>query len=113
MIASATSPVGAKGLMQIMPSTGKEMGLTPQQLMDPNKAIYASTAYIRWLEKNYFSTIQDPKEKQQIGRSRLIRYQGRYIRHAVDLGQLTNIEGRVNSNRSRPETIWKSYHVDA
>jgi soluble lytic murein transglycosylase-like protein len=62
---NSISPVGALGLMQIMPSTGKELGLTPQQLMDPVKAIYASTAYVKWLT-HYFPSIKDATDLQEM-----------------------------------------------
>ena len=63
MTASAKSNVGALGLLQIMPSTGRQMGLTPQQLMDPSKAIPASTAYVKWLT-HYFPNLS-PTETQK------------------------------------------------
>jgi soluble lytic murein transglycosylase-like protein len=44
---------GAIGLMQVMPSTGKELGFTPEQLHDPENNIAAGTQYLADLLKIY------------------------------------------------------------
>ena len=56
----AVSPVGALGLMQILPSTGEELaaqlGITwrgPQTLFDPIKNVRLGVAYLRQLSKRY------------------------------------------------------------
>lgn len=42
----AVSRAGARGLMQLMPSTAREMGTSPARLHDPEKNIEAGTAYL-------------------------------------------------------------------
>ncbi|HAH05052.1 MAG TPA: hypothetical protein DCM05_00780 [Elusimicrobia bacterium] len=45
----ARSPRGARGLMQLMPSTARMMGLGASRLDEPEGSIAAGTAYIRYL----------------------------------------------------------------
>lgn len=61
--AFARSPVGALGLMQIMPATGEELAAVlevswpgPQALFDPMLNVRLGTAYLRQLEDRYGST---------------------------------------------------------
>ena len=56
----AVSPVGAMGLMQILPDTGEELAaeldiawLGPQTLFDPLANVKLGTAYLKWLERRY------------------------------------------------------------
>ncbi|WP_193161099.1 MltF family protein [Microbulbifer hainanensis] len=44
----AKSPVGAQGLLQIMPQTGADMGYPPP-LFDPDKNIKAGVKYLGWI----------------------------------------------------------------
>ena len=47
---SATSPVGARGLMQIMPATARQLGVTdPETLNNPSTALAAGQKYIEML----------------------------------------------------------------
>ena len=46
------SPVGAIGVMQVMPATGKELGVGDITQLEPN--IHAGAKYIRWVADNYF-----------------------------------------------------------
>ncbi len=51
---------GAKGLMQVLPKTGEEYGIT--DLMDPQKNIRAGTEHLKWLQ-NQWKDIDDPEEQ--------------------------------------------------
>jgi len=44
--AEAVSPSGARGLMQLMPATARELGVAPRALSDPEANIRAGTAYL-------------------------------------------------------------------
>ena len=52
---NAISPVGAIGLMQIMPATGEDLKLSKVDLLDPVKNIWAGCHYLfnirRWLRQ--------------------------------------------------------------
>lgn len=47
--ATAVSPKGAIGVMQIMPATGADYGLSKEDLQDPAKNIDMSARYLRWI----------------------------------------------------------------
>jgi membrane-bound lytic murein transglycosylase MltF len=48
----ARSPVGAIGVMQVMPATGKDMGVGDITMLEPN--IHAGIKYMRWMIDNYY-----------------------------------------------------------
>jgi soluble lytic murein transglycosylase-like protein len=47
----ALSPAGARGLMQVMPNTASEVGVSPSRLYDPAAGIKAGAAYLQVLFK--------------------------------------------------------------
>ena len=47
--ARAVSKKGARGLMQVMPSTGKRLGFGPSELYEPEKNLDAGARYLRLL----------------------------------------------------------------
>jgi len=51
---AAKSRVGAIGIMQIMPKTGKELGVGDIRQLEPN--IHAGLKYIRFMVNSYFNT---------------------------------------------------------
>ena len=56
---SARSPVGAVGVMQVMPATGEELGVGDINQIDPN--IHAGVKYIRlMIDQNFASDSIDP-----------------------------------------------------
>lgn len=57
----AVSWAGAQGLMQIMPSTARHLGLSPEAVWQPERNIQAAAKYLRELEGK-FSDI--PKEER-------------------------------------------------
>jgi membrane-bound lytic murein transglycosylase MltF len=48
----AKSPVGAIGVMQIMPATGKDLGVGDIRKVEPN--IHGGVKYMRWMIDNYY-----------------------------------------------------------
>jgi len=50
---NAVSPKGAGGLMQIMPATAKDLGLTKEQRFDPDKNVEAGSRYLKQLENQF------------------------------------------------------------
>jgi membrane-bound lytic murein transglycosylase F len=57
---NAESWVGAKGLMQLMPKTGREFGA--KDLFNPEQNISAGVLHIQWLQ-NYWKDIPDQEER--------------------------------------------------
>lgn len=60
---TAVSWAGAKGLMQLMPSTARAYGLKEHEMTNPEKNIMAATANIKDLNKIFSSRISDEKER--------------------------------------------------
>jgi membrane-bound lytic murein transglycosylase F len=58
----ATSWAGARGLMQIMPSTADHLGLPRDKMYDPEQNIAAAARYIGELERS-FSDVGDRRER--------------------------------------------------
>lgn len=81
----AKSWAGARGLMQIMPSTADHLGLDASQLTNAEMNIAAATKYIAQLSGR-FSDIGDPLERQNFV---LASYNGGYwhIRDAMALAR--------------------------
>jgi soluble lytic murein transglycosylase-like protein len=49
----AVSRKGARGLMQVMPATGRRFGVRSDKLFDPEHNLNAGVAYLAWLSKRY------------------------------------------------------------
>lgn len=58
---NAESWAGAVGLMQVMPRTGREYGVT--NLHDPEKNIYAGMKHLQWLQRQWEKRIADENER--------------------------------------------------
>lgn len=85
----AESWAGAKGLMQIMPSTADEVGLAPEDMYHPEKNIEAAARYMKKLDTR-FSDIGDPRERQDFV---LAAYNGGYL-HIRDAMTLAERDGK-------------------
>lgn len=85
----AESWAGAKGLMQIMPSTADEVGLAREDMYVPEKNIEAATKYMKKLEGR-FSDIQEKNERQDFV---LAAYNGGYL-HIRDAMALAERDGK-------------------
>ncbi len=83
--AEAVSWAGAKGLMQLMPSTASAMGLGADELFDPEKNVMAAARYLKQLERK-FCEVTDPVERKKFV---LAAYNGGYghIRDAMALAR--------------------------
>lgn len=74
---NATSPVGAKGLMQLMPETASDMGVKDRT--DPFQNILGGTRYIQALEKEYgFDDVNQALIAYNMGPSRAKRFLSQY-----------------------------------
>ena len=52
----AKSPVGAQGLLQVMPRTAEEMGYPPP-LFEPKRAVNAGVKYLNWLRDRFDTNV--------------------------------------------------------
>ena len=62
---SVESRFGAKGLMQVMPSTAKSVGVDPSLLGNPESNILAASKILNKLEKTFEEKIKDPEERMK------------------------------------------------
>ncbi len=58
---NTTSWAGAKGLLQMMPATAKEQGVTNRA--NPAQSLKGGTDYLIWLEKQWSPRVEDPEEQ--------------------------------------------------
>ena len=70
----ATSPVGARGLMQLMPRTGRWMGA--RDLYDPEQNIDAGVKYIKYLDKRFKGNLKKTIAAYNAGEGNVRRYGG-------------------------------------
>ncbi len=87
--AEAVSWAGAKGLMQLMPSTASSMGLGADEIFDPEKNVMAAAKYLKQLERK-LGVIADPTERKKFV---LAAYNGGYG-HISDAMALARKHGR-------------------
>lgn len=60
---SVQSRFGARGLMQVMPSTAKAVGVDPNSLTSPEFNVKAAAKIIKNLDNSFINKIQDPEER--------------------------------------------------
>jgi soluble lytic murein transglycosylase-like protein len=70
----AKSPVGARGLMQLMPRTGRWMGA--RNLYDPEQNIDAGVKYIAYLDKRFKGDLKKIVAAYNGGEGNVMRYRG-------------------------------------
>jgi soluble lytic murein transglycosylase-like protein len=70
----AKSPVGAKGLMQLMPRTGRWMGA--QNLYDPEQNVDAGVKYIKYLQEQFDGNLKKTIAAYNAGEGNVRRYKG-------------------------------------
>jgi soluble lytic murein transglycosylase-like protein len=70
----ARSQVGAKGLMQLMPRTGRWMGAN--NLYDPEQNVEAGTKYLRYLNRRFDGNLKKTIAAYNAGEGNVRRYDG-------------------------------------
>lgn len=71
---NAVSPVGARGLMQLMPRTGRWMGA--RDLYDAEQNIDAGVKYIKYLDKRFNGNLKNTIAAYNAGEGNVLRYNG-------------------------------------
>jgi len=67
---------GARGLMQVMPETGRRFGVPPEHLFDPERNIAAGTAYMSWLLERYHGDLDLALAGYNAGEGAVDKYAG-------------------------------------
>lgn len=70
----AVSPVGAQGLMQMMPATAKRFGL--KDPFDPTANVEAGTKYLKWLLKRFDGDVTLALAGYNAGEGSVDKYKG-------------------------------------
>ncbi len=104
---TAQSPCGARGLLQLMPATAKEMGYLPEELWNPERNLCAGIKYL-YEQYRHFPEIPDHNERLKFS---LAAYNGGrgYINAALKLAYERE-HGDVNQSVSaRKPGLWQTW----
>ena len=75
--ARAQSHVGARGLMQVMPATGRDLGVNSAALLfDPQANLEAGVKYLKWLLARFDGDLTNAIAAYNAGPGAVARYQG-------------------------------------
>jgi len=74
--ADAISPKGARGLMQLMPATGRRFGVSEWELFVPERNLEAGITYLRWLLERFDSDLHLALAAYNAGEGTVDRYRG-------------------------------------
>lgn len=73
----AKSQVGARGLMQVMPATGRELGVaSAAMLFDPRANLEAGVKYLKWLLTRFDGNLTSAIAAYNAGPAAVARYRG-------------------------------------
>jgi hypothetical protein len=72
----AVSRKGARGLMQLMPATGRRYGLRPAELFEPERNIDAGVRYLAFLAKRFNGDLPKILAGYNAGEGSVDRYRG-------------------------------------
>ena len=108
---SVESWAGAVGLMQVLPKTAEQYGVT--DLRDPEQNIKAGTRHLIWLQKQWKERIPDPEERKKF----VLASYNVGLGHLEDAVRLTEkYGGKVDSWDSVKEYLlkksYKEFHSD-
>jgi len=74
--ARALSPKGARGLMQLMPSTAGRFGVARGELYNPERNLEAGVSYLKWLADRFGNDLTRILAAYNAGEGTVDRYQG-------------------------------------
>ncbi len=88
----AISPVGARGLMQVMPYTGRKIAnildvpFSPEDLFHPKKGVYLGTSYLKRLMGKFKKTVPLAAAAYNAGPHRVVRW-AHYFGNGLELDE--------------------------
>jgi hypothetical protein len=101
----AKSPVGARGLMQLMPRTGRWMGA--RNLYDPEQNVDAGVKYIAYLDKRFNGDLKKIVAAYNGGEGNVMRYRG-----IPPFRETRQYVKKVMKNYDRRTRQLEKYHKD-
>ncbi len=111
--AKAVSPVGAQGLMQMMPATAERFGL--KDPFDPAKNVEAGTKYLKWLLKRFDGDVSLALAGYNAGEGAVDKYKG-----VPPYSETQNYVKKIVSNYGKtyhpvlsPDDAKVAFHLDA
>lgn len=93
--ARATSPAGAKGLMQLMPATARRFGV--KDIYDPRQNIDGGTAYLRFLIDRFKGNIELVLAGYNAGEANVEKYGNKVPPFAETKAYVPNVLGYTQS----------------
>lgn len=93
--ARATSPAGAKGLMQLMPATARRFGV--KNIYDPAENINGGTAYLRFLMDRFKGKIELVLAGYNAGEGNVEKYGNKVPPFAETKNYIPNVLGYTQS----------------
>lgn len=73
---NAVSPVGARGVMQLMPATAERMGVSRQELFSPERNMEAGVKYISYLSRLFNNDPRLVAAGYNAGEGAVMKYRG-------------------------------------
>lgn len=124
---NAVSPAGAVGAYQIMPDTGRDLGLSPEELKDPVKSRAGATKYLNMLINRYNGNVQLALMAYNGGMGRIdnhlagkgkplkpetIEYPGKVLGYYEQMSQYASMSGMPSQPQSVDNSQSQATHIN-
>jgi soluble lytic murein transglycosylase-like protein len=109
----AVSPVGARGLMQMMPATAERFGL--KDPFDPAANVEAGTKYLKWLLKRFDGDVSLALAGYNAGEGAVDKYKGvpPYTETQNYVKKIVSNYGKTYHPVLSPDDAKLAFHLDA
>lgn len=124
---NAVSPAGAIGPYQIMPKTGRDLGLSPDELKDPVKSRAGATKYLNMLINRYNGNVQLALMAYNGGMGRIdnhlagkgkplkpetMEYPGKVLGYYEQMSQYASMSGMPSQPQSVDNSQSQATHIN-